>query len=116
MPSWRNAIRPALRRYGGSLRRSASHSIKRSAALATAARRIAGSARTSPLSSSHGKTIALDVRATNTLSASAVAAGAADAHVAAQEGQKRAKHAADNHNFKPYVMDLDGAVPERSYG
>jgi hypothetical protein len=61
-----------------------------------------------------GKTIVLDVRTTNTLSASA--ATDPDAHLRAQEGAKVAKYRAYYRDFHPFVVDLGGAVSIRSYG
>jgi hypothetical protein len=63
-----------------------------------------------------GKTVTLDVRTTNALSASAVAAGSPAAHLRALENSKTAKYAAYYRDFKPFVVDLGGAVSETSYG
>jgi hypothetical protein len=63
-----------------------------------------------------GKTVVLDVRTTNTMSASATAAGTVAAHLRGQERAKVAKYADYYRNFKPLVIDLGGAVSETSYG
>lgn len=62
-----------------------------------------------------GRTITLDVRTTNTQSASALATTAA-AHLHALEGAKTAKYAAYYRDFRPFVVDLGGAVSEQSFG
>src|SRR5438552_16533384 len=56
------------------------------------------------------------VRTTNTQSASAVTAGTAAAHLGALETGKVAKYADYYRDFKPFVVDLGGAVTETSYG
>jgi hypothetical protein len=63
-----------------------------------------------------GKVITLDVRTTNTHSASARGSSSADAFLGAQERAKKAKYADYYRNFHPYVIDLSGAVTETSYG
>jgi len=63
-----------------------------------------------------GKTFTLDVRTTNTQSASARGAASAEAHLCAQEAAKRAKYRGYYRNFLPYVIDLGGAVTESSFG
>jgi hypothetical protein len=63
-----------------------------------------------------GTTITLDVRTTNTQSASARGAASAEAHLRSQEDAKRAKYADYYRNFHPFVVDLGGAVTDRSYG
>jgi hypothetical protein len=60
-----------------------------------------------------GKTVVLDVRTTNTLSASA---GAPAAHLRALENSKTAKYADYYRDFRPFVVDLGGAVSETSFG
>jgi hypothetical protein len=63
-----------------------------------------------------GKTITVDVRTTNTLSATARAAGSAATHLRSQENAKTAKYADYYRSFVPYVIDLGGAVNELSFG
>ena len=63
-----------------------------------------------------GKTFALDVRTTNTHSASARNAASAEAHLRAQERAKSAKYNAYYRDFLPFVIDLSGAVNEVFYG
>jgi len=63
-----------------------------------------------------GRTITLDVRTTNTQSASARGAASAEAHLRSQEREKVAKYAGYYRNFVPFVIDLGGAVNEDSYG
>jgi hypothetical protein len=62
-----------------------------------------------------GKTVTLDVRTTNVLAASALVSTPA-AHLAALEGAKTLKYAAYYRDFKPFVIDLSGAVSEPSFG
>ena len=61
-----------------------------------------------------GTTITLDVRITNTQSASA--AGSPAAHLRIQENATIVKYADYYRAFKPFVIDLGGAVLERSDG
>ena len=63
-----------------------------------------------------GKTITLDVRTTNILSASAMSAGAPESHLHALERGKAAKYGAYYRDFKPFVLDLSGAVTETTFG
>ena len=63
-----------------------------------------------------GTTITLDVRTTNTQSASAHGAASAEAHLRSQEREKLAKYAGYYRNFVHFVIDLGGAVNEDSYG
>ena len=63
-----------------------------------------------------GKTFTLDVRTTNTHSASARTAASPAAHLRAQERAKSAKYTDYYRNFLPFVIDLSGAVTEHSYG
>jgi len=60
-----------------------------------------------------GKTITLDVRTTNMQCASA---GLAASHLRGLEGGKTAKYADYDRDFHPFVIDLSGAVSERSFG
>lgn len=62
-----------------------------------------------------GKTVTLDVRTTNVLSASAQASSPA-AHLASLEKAKRVKYADYYRDFRPFVIDLSGAVNESSFG
>ena len=55
-------------------------------------------------------------RTRNSLSASAVSAGTASAHLQSLERAKDAKYNAYYRDFKPFVIDLSGAVSETSYG
>ena len=63
-----------------------------------------------------GTTITLDVRTTNTQSASAHGAASAEAHLRSQEREMAAKYAGYYRNFVHFVIDLGGAVNEDSYG
>jgi hypothetical protein len=63
-----------------------------------------------------GKTFVLDVRTTNTHSASARTASSAEAHMNSQEREKVAKYTGYYRNFLPFVIDLGGAVSDDSYG
>ena len=63
-----------------------------------------------------GKTVVLDVRTTNVLCASAIAASSPAAHLKGLERAKSAKYADYYRAFKPFVIDLSGAVSETSYG
>ena len=63
-----------------------------------------------------GTTITLDVRTTNTQSASARGAASAEAHLLSQERETMAKYAGYYRNFVPFVIDLGGAVNDDSYG
>ena len=63
-----------------------------------------------------GKTVTLDVRTTNTQSASARHAASPETHLRSQENAKTAKYADYYRNFLPFVIDLGGAVNESSYG
>ena len=60
-----------------------------------------------------GKTVVLDVRTTNTLSASA---GGPAAHLRALEAAKTVKYQGYYRKFMPFVIDLGGAVSMRSIG
>ena len=60
-----------------------------------------------------GKTITLDVRTTNTQCASA---GSAPVHLRGLEREKTAKYRDYYRDFHPFVIDLSGAVSERSFG
>ena len=62
-----------------------------------------------------GRTITLDVRTTDTQSASALAT-TAGSHLRTLEGAKIAKYAAYYRDFRPFVIDLGGAVSEHSFG
>ena len=63
-----------------------------------------------------GKTVVLDVRTTNVLCASAVGAASPSAHLNGLERAKSAKYADYYRAFRPFVIDLSGAVSETSYG
>ena len=63
-----------------------------------------------------GATVTLDVRTTNTQSASARGAASAEAHLRSQERENVAKYAGYYRNFVPFVIDLGGAVNDDSYG
>jgi len=62
-----------------------------------------------------GTTFAIDVRTTNTHSASARGAASPDAHLRSNEKAKSAKYADYYRNFLPFVIDLGGAVSDTSY-
>lgn len=63
-----------------------------------------------------GKTITLDVRTVNVHCASASAAGSVAACLRAREREKVGKYADYYRDFKPFVIELGGAVSESSYG
>ena len=63
-----------------------------------------------------GKTIVMDVRTTNTQCASASSAGSVTAYLRGQERAKNAKYADYYRDFRPFVIDLGGAVSEDSFG
>lgn len=63
-----------------------------------------------------GKIITLDVRTTDTHCASARKSGSPEAFLKAQEREKANKYAGYYRAFRPYVIDLGGAVSETSYG
>src|SRR5580658_7457201 len=69
-----------------------------------------------PLEFITGKTVVLDVRTTNVLCASAVGAASPATHLNGLERAKSAKYADYYRAFRPFVIDLSGAVSETSYG
>src|SRR5580658_5028482 len=69
-----------------------------------------------PLEFITGKTVVLDVRTTNVLCASAVGAASPATHLNGLERAKSAKYADYYRAFRPFVIDLSGAVSETSDG
>ena len=63
-----------------------------------------------------GKVITLDVRTTDTQCASARHPASAEAFLRSQEREKTMKYEGYYKHFRPFVIDLTGAVTETSYG